>query len=342
MGIIEEYSKWDLEYSVWNKPCDTEKKRSFAVCTYNTVIHSKLRPVNYIIFAYGSRVEDHSKNYRTLKEKSAHISHVLSYLQEKTDENYIVKFLMLDADAPLSEQSKKLASYVDMLATNTRTNSINIIGLSKCGAMNMYVAKNFKNPLSYEVTNIYNIATPYEGTKLASPNIFYPEVKDFFNKKIGDNKLSNYVYEKSVAFYESISSNSHMDYDIAKDGGVPEDRFNKYDKKFVKEMLSKENIDSLKRVNSFTNFITGTDEKTLGEALRTFNAAGIGLCLLNDWFFDGKGDGLVLTEEQYKIENYLDTTSIRLPSSHHRVNSVYRVFDVVLDKINDNVQRTRK
>ena len=42
-----------------------------------------------------------------------------------------LKLFLLDADAPLVEQSKLLASYIEFLASLPNTNSINLVGLSK-------------------------------------------------------------------------------------------------------------------------------------------------------------------------------------------------------------------
>ena len=72
------------------------------------------------------------------------------------------------------------------------------------------------------------------------------------------------------------------------------------------------------------------------------NPTGIGLCLLNDWFFDGKADGLVLTDEQHEIENYLDIQSVKLISSHHQVDEIPRVFDTILNDVNKAIERIRK
>lgn len=77
--------------------------------------------------------------------------------------------------------------------------------------MCFYVSSFFKRKESFYKTNIYNIASSYDGTKLASPLVFYPEVQKLISNIISNKTLNNMVYSKLIEFYEIISSNSHMD-----------------------------------------------------------------------------------------------------------------------------------
>ena len=206
----------------------------------------------------------------------------------------------------------------------------------------MYAPRYFNNPKSYDLTYMYNIATPYSGTTMASPLYFYPEIKKLVTSKLGDNAISNFIYKKLVDFYESRSSNSHMDYDIAKPGGVSEDKKDNYDKDFIENIFSSENIEALKKIKGFENFTTHIDKNVIEKAIKMGDFNTIGLSILNSWFFDKKSDGFVMTSEQSLVEEHLNVKSTELASSHMIMTS--DSLDTVLDSINSNVkniQRTR-
>lgn len=336
MGKIKVFGKWDLEKSIWIKnPSLDISGRSFAIASYDKIINHDDK-INYIIFAHGSRVEDHSKNFTEIKEKAAGMNNILNHYSHCND-NYDVQLFLMDADAPIIEDAKLFAHYIDSLAALPTTNSINIIGLSKCSIMSFYVPRFFTNPATFHKTNIYNVAAPYEGTKLASPLVFYPEVKTLISNKIGNEKISNLIYEQIINIYEGISSNSHMDYDIAIPGGIPESKKAVYDESFIKGVFSSNNVESIKKLNSFKNFLTGIDANTLGEAIRTMNVTGIGLCILNDMFFNKQSDGMVYIDSQRKVDDVLDTKSYQLISAHHDVSSNARVMDDVLDIVDNTI-----
>lgn len=75
---------------------------------------------------------------------------------------------------------------------------------------------------SFKKLNLYNVATPYNGTKFASPTILYPKIKNYILNLLGDTPVARTIYSKLIKIYESISSNSHMNYDIAVPGGISE------------------------------------------------------------------------------------------------------------------------
>ncbi len=341
MGKIVTKGKWNLQSENWIlNPKEELYGRSFAIAEYDKIINDEKGKTNYILIAQGSRVEDHTKNFKTIKEKEVRIDNVLTYFS-KENANYDIQLFLMDADAPIIEDAKLLANYIDSLAVSPNTNSINIVGLSKCSAMSFYVPSFFKSQESFKKTNLFNIAAPYTGTKLASPLIFYPEVKKFITAKIGNNKLSDSIYNKLINFYESISSNSHMDYDIAIPNGIPEEKFSVYDKSFIENIFSLKNINSIKSLNNFKNFVTSIDKNTLKEAIKTMNLTGIGLCLLNDLFFEGKSDGMVYTESQRKVEEHLDLQSYFI-ASHHDVNSNTKVFNKILDSVKDTIEESNE
>ena len=328
MGKIDIIAKWDLEKNKWTQSSDLKDiGRSFAIANYKKIINDNGK-INYIIIDQGSRVEDHSKDFFNIKETEVGIDNVISHY-ERCNGNYDIKLFLMDADAPIIEDAKLFANYVEKLASLPNTNSVNIVGLSKCSVMNFYVPRFFKNSDTYKKTNIYNIASPYEGTKFASPKIFYPEIKRVFKSDILCNTLVKNIYEK-------ISSNSHMDYDIAIPGGIPAEKLHIYDESFIKNVFCTDNVEAIKRLNSFKNILTSIDSNVRKEAIKTLNFYGIALCLFDKMFFDGKSDGMVYTSSQRKVEDVLDIKSYSI-KSHHDVNSNIRAFNEVLGIVDDTI-----
>ncbi len=340
MGNICVFAKWDLKKKDWRTPVFEEYGRSFAISSYATINNSG-DMTNYIISAQGTRVEDHSKNFKTIKESKAHIDNIIKYFENKTGK-YSIKYFMMDADSPIIEDAKLLAKYIDNLAILPTTNSINIIGLSKCSAMNFYVPRFFNKVESFEKTNMFNIATPYTGTRLASPQYFYPDILKLITSKVGDNHLAEMIYSKLIDVYEGVSSNSHMDYDIAMPGGISSEKFSVYDKDFIKNIFSTENVQAIKQLNYFQNIITGIDKNTWKEAMATLNFTGLGLCLLDDLFFDNKSDGMVFVEAQREVEKVLDIKSHILKSTHHDTMGIKRAVNEILGLVEDNINETNE
>ena len=171
MGTIDIFAKWDLEKNDWTQSDNLKDiGRSFAIASYKRIINDNGK-INYIIIDQGSRVENHSKDFSNIKETEVRIDNVISHY-ERCNGNYDIKLFLMDADAPIIEDAKLFAKYVESLALLPNTNSVNIIGLSKCSVMNFYVPRFFKNRETFKKTNVYNIASPYEGTKFASIKIF--------------------------------------------------------------------------------------------------------------------------------------------------------------------------
>ena len=335
MGTIDIFAKWDLEKNVWIQSDNLKDiGRSFAIASYKRIINDNGK-INYIIIDQGSRVEDHSKDFSTIKETEVRIDNVISHY-ERCNGNYDIKLFLMDADAPIIEDAKLFANYVDYLASLSDTNSVNIVGLSKCSVMNFYVPRFFKNRETFKKTNVYNIASPYEGTKFASPKIFYPEIERYVASKVSNEKLAQNISDKLVGIYEGISSNSHMDYDIAIPGGIPDERIHLYDENFIKNVFCHDNVEAVKRLNSFKNILTSIDSEVRKEAIITGNLYGIALCLFDKMFFDGKSDGMVYTSSQRKVEDVLDIKSYSI-KSHHDVNSNIRAFNEVLGIVDDTI-----
>lgn len=344
MGTIDIFAKWDLEKNDWSQSDNLKDiGRSFAIASYKRIINDNGK-INYIIIDQGSRVENHSKDFSTIKETEVRIDNVIRHY-ERSNGNYDIKLFLMDADAPITEEAKLFANYVELLASLPDTNSVNIIGLSKCSVMNFYVPRFFKNSETFKKTNVYNIASPYDGTKFASPKIFFPEIKSVVEYYFRKYNLLNFdteeIEKKLYSFltknaYEGISSNSHMDYDIAIPGGIPDERIHLYDENVIKNVFCTDNVEAVKRLNSFKNILTSIDSSVRIKAIMTGNLFGIALCLFDKIFFEGKSDGMVLTSSQRKVEDVLDIKSYSI-KSHHDVNSNIRAFNEVLGIVDDTI-----
>ena len=156
MGNIQILGKWDLETGKWNyNPIYDQYGRSIAIVNYEKIINSNDK-INYIIITQGSRVEDHSKDFLTVKEREVRIDNIIKHYKNKNC-NYAIKLLFMDADAPIIEDAKLFSKYIDSLAQLETTNSINIISLSKCSIMNFYVPSFFTTKIAFDKTNIYNL-----------------------------------------------------------------------------------------------------------------------------------------------------------------------------------------
>ena len=84
MGEIQTIGKWDLEKGIWIKnPNKNQIGRSLAFVNYEPIVNHNGK-INYIIMANGTRVEDHTKNYQTVKEKKCRMDTILSHYKKKT------------------------------------------------------------------------------------------------------------------------------------------------------------------------------------------------------------------------------------------------------------------
>ena len=364
MAVITGHKKWDKDLNMWKTNIsEDEMIISSAFAHYVPVIHNLEDGINYIIFTYGNRVEDLTDNPMFLKDSAMNLNYLLDYFKTK-DGNYKLITCFMDKDAPIIEDSKRLAEYIDLLNTDSNTKSVTLLSLSKGCCLATYVPRFIMKEESLKKLNVINMAAPYEGTVMASPRIFYPMMKKLFL----NNEL---LYRLFKGVYESISSNSHMDYDIAiKDGiclqsyntfsnvfyedldmnkilnnkellklirTVTESPYKFYDPSFIKEIFCKENIDALNSVKSFTNLTTGANKKTLIDSIKRLNFKGIGMCFLNRQFLNGEGDGLVKTSSEKLIEDYMDTNSIHLDSAQHDIvndKQFTKVLEITHDVIN--------
>lgn len=340
MGKIEIIGKYNLYNNNWFFGNNNFNEISLAIANYEPIKNNDSEKYNYIIYCYGSRVENHSKNAYNIKEKQAHVDNILNYFKTK-NHNIIVKFIMLDKDAPLKEDGIVLANYINSLCNNGNCNSVNLLGYSKSGVMFFEMIKHIKIK-NFSKINLYNIATPYLGTKMASPKIIYADVKTFVDNHISNKQLADKIYNHLIKFYESISSNSHMDYDIALEDGVPKDKLDKYDDTLIKGLLLQDNINAIKSLNRLENFTTGIDNTTLRRALMTANFNGIGMCLIDDMLMGKDSDGFVHTKSEEVISNYLDVSSQHIKGAHHDLMSDNLYYSGILYNLSDNLSEDRE
>ena len=124
MGRVGFTYKWNVKECSWENPSLEEAGRSFSIVDYNPIINNEGK-IDYIIINHGSRVEDHSRDFVSVKDREVRIDKVISHY-ERCNGNYSIKLFLMDADAPLVEQSKLLSSYIEFLASLSNTNSINL------------------------------------------------------------------------------------------------------------------------------------------------------------------------------------------------------------------------
>lgn len=337
MGNIIPKLKWNLSNNDWENPTTENIGRSFCMCDFGTYLNDPYNGIDYIIIANGSRLENLTHSKTDMSTKVLRMDNVINHYKNLKG-NFKIEAFVIDADAPIIESSKKLAQYIDHLSMLSTTRSVNVIGVSKCGAMSFYIPSFFKNEESFRKFNLFNVAVPYQGTKFASPTLIIPEIKKMAKEKFGDTFLANLTYNGLKNYYKTMCSNSHMDYDISVQDSLDEKEYIEvYDKSFLENLFSQENIEKIKRISSFKNFTTRTDKNTLPEAIATLNFWGIGLCLLNDTFFDSSADGLVPYDSQKCIDDIISQESIHLPSSHHDVNTNVRVCNLILEEVDKTI-----
>lgn len=339
MGTIEHIAKWNKESCTWEEPGLLDMGHSFSISHYETVLNDPFDGMNYIIVAGGSRLERNTSNYSKINDRIYRMDNVINHYKNQNG-NYNIQCFFIDKDAPIIESAKKFAEYIDSIASLPNTKTISVMGVSKCGTMCFYTPRFFKCDESFDKVNIFNVAAPYLGTKFASPTLIVPEIYDYAIKTLGNNQMGNFLYNRLLAAYKDGCSYSHMDYDISLQDGIGDEFIDSYDREFIRQMFCSENVDAIREIHSFKNFTTRADEKSLPEALATFNFWGVSLCLLNNIFFGGKADGLVPYDSQKSIDDVMHMESIHLVSSHHDVNTNIRVCNEILAEIDKTIGPT--
>ena len=107
MGNIIIKGKWNLQSGNWIlNPKEKLYGRSFAIAEYDKIINDEKDKINYILIAHGSRVEDHTKNFKTINEKEVRIDNVLTYFS-KENENIILEYVFSQDLQTKAEDLKK-------------------------------------------------------------------------------------------------------------------------------------------------------------------------------------------------------------------------------------------
>lgn len=341
MSKIDIVGKWDLNNNNWYDPyTENERGSSLALASLKNVKVDDNYNYEYFIFCPGTRLEDESKDSKTISDGAENIDKAQKFFG-KLDKNIQIKLLLLDADAPLKEESIFFGNHIDSISSNPHIKSINIIAHSQGAALAFNSLKYIRKPLALSKTNLFTTAVPFKGTIMASPLYLYPRLEDIIKNKISNEFLVQRLMEGLTKLYESFSSNSHMDYDIAIPGGAN----SKYDESFIKNLLSEENISMISKINSYHNIYTKIESDTFRKCLKTGDLTGMVLCLIDDIVFTEKSDGIVPLSSQQALEN-LNPEGLKIhqvKSSTHNifgnVQDAYEVFSIINDEIDETKEK---
>ena len=341
MSKVDIIGKWDLSNNSWYDPyTEEERGKSLSLVSLKSVETDESYNYEYFIFCPGIRLENVSKDSKTVSDKAGDIDKAIKYFS-KLDKNIHMKLLLLDNDAPLKEESVFLGNHIESISSNPHINSINVIAHSQGAALAFNSLKYIRKPLALSKTNLFTTAVPFKGTIMASPLYLYPRLEDIIKNKISNEFLVQRLMEGLTKLYESFSSNSHMDYDIAIPGGAN----SKYDKSFIKNLLSEENISMISKINSYHNIYTKIESDTFKKCLKTGDLTGMVLCLIDDIVFTEKSDGIVPLSSQQALEN-LNPEGLKIhqvKSSTHNifgnVQDAYEVFSIINDEIDETKEK---
>ena len=153
--------------------------------------------------------------------------------------------------------------------------------------------------------------------------------------------LAEKVYNSIINYYENISSNSHMDNDIARDNGVLEKYSDKYDPNFIRNMFDIPNISAIKRINHYQNIQTGIDDKTLLESIKKGDFISVGLCIIDEYLINEISDGFVEVSSQEAVEDKIEKDNIRFNSTTHNVIKSKTEMDKLMQILEDNLLETK-
>ena len=332
MTTIIPIAKYDFNKKTFLTTIDEKDKNKALSVVRKIVINDESNPkFDVILFANGNRAKDITKDGVSPYTERDYTEKISRYFKHD-NKNLIIEHILLDNDSPLDTESQLFAQYIDNLSSIENIDTISVIGHSKCGTVFFNTPKYLNNDDSYKKLSITTTATPFNGCLLASPMLFLGKVK-----KIIDNKLpiplNVLVFNALVNYYSSISSGSHMDNDIALKGYSSD----KYDPDFIAKMLDVDNIEAVKKIRKYTNFITGIDDESLKKSLARKDFTSVGMCLLDRYFMEEVTDGFVEVKSQEKVDEYFDS-SHRVKSATHYFLSHEDELSIVLDSINDDIE----
>lgn len=339
-GTIETIGRWSLEEEKWTSvEDDAQRRKALSLVHFPIIRELDILRHNIIILIDGSRVEDHCKSGWTMNEKESGIKYIKEAVTHNKLFNVRLISMYMDKDAPINEESKFIANYVDKLSKDDNIGTISLVGHSKGATLIFNAMKFCKEQDAFLKTRVYTVSTPFLGTIFASPKYMYPKMREVVKKRLFFNKISEFASDKLIKFYESISSNSHMDYDIGIDEAVNEDREHLYDPIFIRHMLSEENINAIRKVYKYQNIVTCIESKSLLYSLMEFNLSGVSMCIFKHLVFDENADGFVPLRSQYALDDVTqgEFKSIQLPNSQHDFLRSKRLVNLVIDSVSANL-----
>ena len=170
-------AKYDVLNNKWKKADKTNKQKALSVVKYNTKFGIKRKESNtnfdYFIVMNGMRAENYSKCGNGTGWG------MNNFLQEidKIDAKLKVVSILVDNDAPLEEQGKLLARYINKIKINEKCEKIHILGISKCGTIIVSMLK-YLTDVNLDKLNLIAYMAPYRGTIFASPTLFYKKIDE--------------------------------------------------------------------------------------------------------------------------------------------------------------------
>jgi hypothetical protein len=329
MTNIKNIAKYNLENGGFNNSNLDNKGLSIAVD--KVVYDENDTSYDYIILVNGNRAMDVTKDGVHPFGVRDYVKRICDYLKNKK-RNYVVEHILLDNDAPLMEEAKIIASHVDLLSQDENVNTVNLIGHSKGGTIMFNIPKFLKNTKSLEKTSITTTATPFRGCLLASPKIFLEHVKKVVYGQLPPN-IAKYTYEALVNYYKNLSSDSHMDNDIA----LPGYESDHYDPNFIAGMFDPINIRAMQKIRFFQNYVTWIDDYTIVDSLRRGDFTSVGMCLLDKFFMSEVTDGFVETKSQQSVSNHMEVKTNNFKSRTHYFLTHDEDLAIVLDSINEKI-----
>lgn len=340
-GKVKHLSKYDKNDKKWRE-CRTvyENGRCASIVEYRPIIKETEDGINYVIVAYNTTLEVISENYDVVSGRELSMDKIYEHFNKEND-NYSVQLFLMDADAPIREDASKLAEYIDMISLNPKTKSINLIGISECGAMSFYVPRFFKAEDSYKKTNIYTVGTPFNGTITYSPKRIYELIKDRIISRFGDTPFSEVLQKRMISLYKSMLVSSHRYHDVAVMGGIPSDKLDFYDASFIMGMFTKENLLAIRKLRSYKNFVLQLNSKVVIETVKKHNKLSLKYCLMDSVLFGGNSsDGIVPINSQESVKEYLgDIVTSEVLYSTHNVLENETALNQVLAVVSDTIKK---
>ena len=336
MGVVKNIGKYDINTNDWYHPVKKEDKlTSLSIVKYKPIKNLDSDIFNYVIAIDGCRLENHSEDVLKVDDNRGGMNNIIDYFNNK-EMNTKIYLLLVDKEAPLKKESLYISNVINKLVNNINVNSINVLGISKGGLIAYNAMKYLINDNNKIKTNIYAYSAPYNGTIMASPIYLKESLTEYINSHFSSKYMNEILVNKIMEYYYKTSSNSHMDLDIAINGGIPINLMKGYDSTFLNDMFSKDNINGLNNVHSYNNICAIATDKVLKESILKSDMFDIGLCLLNKILFNGNGDGFVDIASSSTIDYHTNVNSIYIESTH-RLTHNNKALTKILDMVKKNI-----